>query len=204
MHGALRTVLASAPLVLVAGCLVPADAPPESPDREAISTDHSSPSELIATYGAALTALDLDAYVALLEGPSDEGAGGFTFASATESLDDFPWLAGDVFWSYEAEVAAIERLMDPAHEGPVSPVAAIDARLEVLNEIQEDFGFLVDARAAISVLDVASREWIADTRFHFLLVPDGDGYLRIRAMRELDVGHAETWVRVKRRFSLTY
>ncbi|MBZ0267940.1 hypothetical protein K8I85_07280 [bacterium] len=161
---------------------------------EPLPRDFTDPAALVRAHGESLEAMDFDRYAALL-------AADFEFVPQAE---DFPWIPNDT-WGRTAELGMVGNMMDPGFVGGITrdAVDAIAASLHVANRRDVADGVEVTCNALIQVLWAAESGAWSDVRLVFLLVPDGDGFLRIRTITEfapLSAVVPETWGHIKSLF----
>lgn len=191
-------------LVPGAGCLM-------NPDSDPVSTEapegYTEPAALAAAWAASLEARDLAAYAKLLAPEIEGGDAGFEFLGPEGDLEDYPWLGEDQTWGLAEELAMVGHLLDPEFVAPDvgRPVQGIDASVTVLQQRATGEGTVIEVTAAIRVRWGWRDGAFADTRLEMLLVPGGDGYLRIRRMQEhgspalRGIEHT-SWAGIKLRF----
>jgi hypothetical protein len=175
------------------------DSAPSMVDVAPIPTDVITPQAVIASYERALTELNLDAVIALLDPPTTDPSEEARF----RYRDDFdpPWIHGP-HWSYEVEVSILANMMDSDFDGDVPPVTSIEADFDVLRETGGCDRPTLFADALIRVLVGPDTGWTSVTSFQFRMVRDAGGFLRIRDVWEWwrPSGTAETWTRINQRY----
>jgi hypothetical protein len=137
----------------------------------------------------ALEARSYDAIVRMLEAPSATAStDGFEYFIRDDDADQFPWLPPGEGWGYDDETGMMRNMTDPefVSDETQNPVRQINVYLTITHSEPLDDG-LVKLTAAMDaqVLWAAGTGAAMNGRLEVVLVPDGDGFYRIRSQREL-------------------
>ncbi|MEZ5066949.1 MAG: hypothetical protein R3B81_19715 [bacterium] len=171
-------------LLALAGCGTDSDRVPTAP--QGIVTDLTDPAAVLEGHAEALGTRDFAAYAALLEmAPGSRAEAGFQFYPPGGD-EDFPWTQGEP-WAREEELEIVGHMCDPAFVSSATgaSIKSIDAAVSILSQETLASGEIrVTARFLVTVLWGTNDGARCDSPLLFLLAEDGDGFLRIREIRE--------------------